>query len=105
MPIRIVCNKKLDMTDDEFKMYENIIRSYTSSNVKGEDLFIDLFESNNEGIITFLIPPSKRQTSLEIFLFLMSLQQHQLLRKMFNEVEYLVKQLKEKIEILDKKIG
>ena len=66
MPIRIVCNKKLDMTDDEFKMYENIVKSYTTANNKGEDLFIDLFESNNEGIITFLIPPSKRQTSLEI---------------------------------------
>lgn len=96
MPIRIVCNKKLDMTDDEFKMYENIVKSYTTANNKGEDLFIDLFESNDEGIITFLIPPSKRQTSLEIFLFLMSLQQHQSLRKMFNEVEFLIKQVKEK---------
>jgi len=99
MPIRIVCNKKLDMTDDEFKMYENIVKSYTTANNKGEDLFIDLFESNNEGIITFLIPPSKRQTSLEIFLFLMSLQQHQSLRKMFNEVELLIKQVKEKYPI------
>lgn len=99
MPIRIVCNKKLDMTDDEFKMYENIVKSYTSTNNKGEDLFIDLFESNDEGIITFLIPPSKRQTSLEIFLFLMSLQQHQSLRKMFNEVEFLIKQVKEKYSL------
>lgn len=87
------------MTDDEFKMYENIVKSYTTANNKGEDLFIDLFESNNEGIITFLIPPSKRQTSLEIFLFLMSLQQHQSLRKMFNEVELLIKQVKEKYPI------
>ena len=90
MPIRIVCNKKLDMTDDEFKMYENIVKSYTTANNKGEDLFIDLFESNNEGIITFLIPPSKRQTSLEIFLFLMSLQQHQSLRKCLMKLNCLL---------------
>lgn len=34
MSIRIVTNKKLDMTEDEFTMYKNIVNSYTTSSNK-----------------------------------------------------------------------
>lgn len=96
MPIRVVDNKKVDMTEDEWNLYQKICQSYTSPGVRGEDLFIDLFESNNDGIITFLKPPSKRHTSLEVFLFLMSLMQHQHLRLMHGQVDEIVTQLKKK---------
>lgn len=96
MAIRVVDNKKLDMTEDEFNMYQKIVKSYTSINMKGEDLFIDLFESNEDGIITFLKPPSKRHTSLEVFLFLMALMQHQHLRLMHQQVDEVVAELKKK---------
>jgi|SRR5271166_2859715 len=92
--IKVVDNKKLDMTDDEWGMYQKIVASYTTVGSKGEDLFIDLFETNADGIITFLKPPSKRHTSLEIFLFLMALMQHQHLRLMHAQVDEIVGQLK-----------
>ena len=86
MTIRVVNNKKVEMTDDEWDMYNKIVQSYTDITGKGEDLFIDLFETNEEGIILLLKPPSKRRTSLEVFLFLMALMQQQHLRLMWKEI-------------------
>jgi hypothetical protein len=104
MTIKIVNNKKIDMTDDEWGMYRKIVQSYTTSTNKGEDLFIDLFETNEDGIIIFLKPPSKRQSTLEVFLFLMSLFQHQHLRLMHNQVSDICDQMKEKMRELDEKM-
>ena len=105
MSVRVVDNKKLDMTQDEWAMYEKIVKSYTTLTNKGEDLFIDLFETNDNGIIIYLKPPSKRQTSFEVFLFLMSLMQHQHLRLMQHQVNDVVEQFKNKIKELDIKLA
>lgn len=94
MAIRVVDNKKLEMTDDEWDMYQKIVKSYTDMTGKGEDLFMDLFETNEDGVIIFLKPPSKRRTSLEVFLFLMSLMQHQHLRLMHNQIDEAVAEIK-----------
>jgi hypothetical protein len=94
MTIRVVDNKKVEMTDDEYEMYNKIVKSYTDITGKGEDLFIDLFEANNDGIIIFLKPPSKRRTSLEVFLFLMAVMQHQHLRLMHEQIDEAVAALK-----------
>lgn len=85
--IQIIDNKKVEMTTDEHQMYLKIVKSYTTYTNRGEDLFMDLFETNDEGIIIFLKPPSKRQTSFEVFLFLMALMQHQHLRIMRQQVD------------------
>jgi hypothetical protein len=92
--IRVVDNKKVEMTDDEYEMYNKIVKSYTDITGKGEDLFMDLFEANDDGIIIFLKPPSKRRTSLEVFLFLMALMQHQHLRLMHEQIDEAVAVLK-----------
>lgn len=98
MGLRIIDNKKIDMTEDEWAMYQKIVKSYTSLTNKGEDLFIDLFETDDNGTIMFLKPPSKRQTSFEVFLFLMSLMQHQHLRLMHKQMDDLVAQVNEKLK-------
>ena len=102
--MRIIDNKKIDLTDDEWLMYQKIVKSYTSPTVKGEDLFVDLFETDDNGIIIFLKPPSKRQTSLEIFLFLMSIQAHQHLRLMHQQVDDICLQMKNKMKDIDEKL-
>lgn len=96
MSIRIVDNKKLDMTDDEWQMYQKIVKSYSNPPNRGEDLFIDLFETDEAGTIMFLKPPTKRQTSFEVFLFLMAIMQHQHLRLMHQQVDDAIADLKEK---------
>lgn len=97
MSIRIVDNKRLEMTEDEWIMYEKIVKSYTTPTNKGEDLFKDLFETDDKGIIIFLKPPSKFRTSFEVFLFLMSLMQHQHLRQVHEQVDDLCRLVKEKL--------
>jgi len=86
------------MTPDEHQMYLKIVKSYTTMTNKGEDLFIDLFETDENGIIIFLKPPSKRQTSFEVWMFLMALCQHQHLRQMYKQVEDAIQQMKTKMQ-------
>lgn len=100
--MRVIDNKKINLTEDEWAMYLKIVKSYTTPTNKGEDLFIDLFETDGDGIIIFLKPPSKRQTSFEVFLFLMSIMQHQHLRLMQKQVDDVCAQMKEKLKELDK---
>jgi len=102
MTIRIVNNKRLDMTEAEFALYNKICQSYTVNNNKGEDLFIDLFEVDSNGLITMLIPPSKRQTSFEVWLFLTSLFTNQRLRVMHEEVDSVCSQMVEKMKEMEK---
>ena len=102
--MKVIDNKKIDLTDDEWNMYIKIVKSYTTITNKGEDLFADLFETDDNGIIIFLKPPSKRQTSFEVFLFLMSIMAHQHLRLMHKEVGDMCLQMKEKMKELDEKL-
>ena len=104
MPLFVIDNKKVDLTSDEWNMYQKIVKSYTSATNKGEDLFIDLFETDDNGIIMFLRPPSKRQTSFEVFLFLISIQQQQHIRIMYAQVADVCKQMKDKIREVDEKL-
>ena len=104
MAIRIVSNKALDMTNDEYGLYQKIVKSYSVGNNNGADLFQDLFSSNEQGIITFLIPPSKKHTTLEVFLFLVCLQQQQQLRLVHEHVSDICNQMKEKMREIDAKL-
>ncbi|MBO8531090.1 hypothetical protein INO26_13485, partial [Staphylococcus aureus] len=56
------------------------------------------------GIIIFLKPPSKKQTSFEVFLFLISIQVHQHLRAMYGQVSEITTQLKDKMKQIDEKL-
>ena len=100
MALKVITNKRVDMNDVEWEMYQNIVKSYTTSTNKGEDLFLDLFETDGAGVITVLRPPSARRTTLEIFLFLMSLMQAQHLRRMQDQIDDMCSQVKEKLKSL-----
>jgi hypothetical protein len=52
-----------------------------------------------------LKPPSKYRTSFEVFLFLMSIFQHQHLRLMHREVTDICTQMKAKMQELEDKIS
>lgn len=106
MSIKIIDKKKVDVTDDEWAMYKKIVEAYTQVPFqKGEDFFIDLFETDDDGIIIFLKPPSQRQVSLEIFLFCMSIMQHQHIRKMEDQVNAVCKRMEDKMQELNAKLG
>lgn len=104
MAFVIIDNKKVDLTSDEYNTYKRIVDSYTIPPYqKGEDFFIDLFETDGEGVIIFLKPPSKRQVSLEIFLFMVSVFQHQHMRRLEEQVNSVCKRMEDKLKELEKK--
>jgi hypothetical protein len=75
--LRIIDNKRIDLTAAEFKLYQEICKSYDRPNFKGEDLFKGLFETDKKGRIIFLIPPSGSQFSMEVYMFLVNVMVHQ----------------------------
>lgn len=97
MPNYIIDNKKINLTNEEWQLYQKIVKSYNN----GENLFIDLFETDDTGTITILKPPSRRQTSMEVFLFLITIANHQSIRLMQDEVADIVGQMKAKLKEVD----
>ena len=100
--IRIIDNKKVLMTPDEYRYFEEICQGYDRPNFQGKDLFQDHFESNDSGIIIFVKPPHKKYSSMEVFTFLVSLQVNQQLRLAQEQMETLIKEAENKLrETLD----
>lgn len=89
---RIIDHKKVLMTNDEYRMYEEICKGYDRPNFKGQELFEDHFESNDDGIILFVKPPHKKYSSMEVFTFLISLMVNQQMRIAQDQVKSLVKE-------------
>jgi hypothetical protein len=101
--IGIIDHKKIDMSQEDWDRYRKMIKSYTTVDMKGEDLFVDLFETNNDGIITTIKSPSNRRTSFEIFLFIIAIYQHQHMKLIHEQVDDICEQFKEKIKELNNK--
>lgn len=102
--IRIIDNKRVDLTNDEFALYEKICRSYDRPNFKGEYLFEDLFESDDKGFITFLKPPTN-YTTPEVIFYLIDITVHQHLRRSCGEADAVIcearKTISEMRELID----
>lgn len=94
--VRIIDNKKVALTNEEFLVYEEICRGYDRPNFKGNDLFQDHFEVNDDGIILFVKPPQKKYSSMEVFTFLLSIMVNQQLRISQDQVHTLVEEAKQK---------
>ena len=87
MSLHIIDNRPIDLTDVEWKLYEEICTSYDHPpGQRGKDLFVGIFETDDNGTILFLKSP-KRQTSFEILFFAMSVMQTQQLRRAQSQVD------------------
>ncbi len=93
------------MSDDEYSLYQDICSSYDSAGYKGSDLFLDLFESDDNGVILFLKPPRKRSTTMEVFLFLSGLMTQQHLRINYMQIEDLTNQIKNKLNDFEQRLS
>lgn len=84
--LRLINHKRIDLTQEEFDLYEKLCKTYSRDNFDGKDLFVDLFETDNDGMIIFLRPPSST-FSMEIVIFLQNIMTHQHLRKIYKEFD------------------
>lgn len=92
--IRIIDNKKIDLTDQEFNLYNQICEAYSTPRLKGEFFFKDLFETDENGIIIFVRPPNKEVASMEVYLYVISIMVHQHLRISTSQHDREIKELR-----------
>ena len=101
--IRIIDNKKVKISDDEYAMYLDICKANDRPNFEGKSLFEDLFEVNGDGIIIFVKPPRKKYSSMEVYCFLISIMTNQHIRIMYEQTNMLVKEAQQKFgEVVSK---
>ena len=93
---RIIDHKRIDMTNDEYTLFQKICESYDRPNFQGSELFKNHFETNEHGIIIFVRPPSQQYSSLEVYCFLVSLMVNQHLRISQEQNMSLLKEVTEK---------
>lgn len=96
--IKIIDNKKVSMTGAEFDLYTSICRSYDRKNFKGEELFKNLFETDENGVIVFIKPPTTAATSIEVFFFIIALFQHQNMRLQYQQFDQLKSEMREALK-------
>lgn len=79
---RVIDYKSVDMTEDEWSYYNELIKEFTYGNYLGKEQFRDLFEVDGDGCITIIKPPLKKEVGWAVILFLQNLMINQRLRRM-----------------------
>lgn len=97
---KIIDNKIVNITNEEFSMYKAICAAYDRENFEGKELFKDHFITNDYGIIIHVKPPSTKHTTMEVFTFLISLMTNQHLRLMQEQVATFISESKEHFKSL-----
>lgn len=82
MPKRIIDYKEVDMTDEEYKYYQQIIEEFSDETYSAREQFRDMFNVDGDGCITLIRPPLKKQVAWVVIFFLQNLMINQRLRRM-----------------------
>ena len=78
--IRAVGNKRLDLSDSEYQYYCSLKDSF------GESEFVDLFQTDKNGIILSVNPPINKKTSLGVIYFLLNIMMNQRVRALDEKI-------------------
>lgn len=82
MSLKIVDYKEVDMTEEEYSYYQQIVESFSNGQYSGKEQFRDTFEVDNDGCIIFIKPPLKKQVAWAVLFFIQNLMINQRLRRM-----------------------
>lgn len=89
--IRVIDYRKVDMTDDEWGYYNQLIQNLTDTQTKGEEYFKDLFETDENGVIS-VVHPNKSIPWVVLF-FVQNIMLNQHLREQDRRIERLEKRI------------
>lgn len=92
---KVIANKRVSISEEEYKIFLSICENY--KDYGGEILFNDLFETNSNGVITLIIPPTNK-IPIDVYLFVMTLQQSQMLRHMEQTVISFLQEMRQKYD-------
>jgi hypothetical protein len=87
MPQQIIDHKSVDMTDEENTYYKKLVEEFTIGMSNGREQFRDLFDTDNDGCITFVHPPIRKQIGWGVLFFVQNLMINQRIRRMERKVE------------------
>lgn len=54
--MQVIDYQKVDITDEEFAYYKQLVANFTSEEVKGESYFKNLFKTDEKGFIMTIAP-------------------------------------------------
>ena len=91
MPHQIIDFKSVDMEPEEYKYYQELIKEFTYGHYSGKDQFHDIFDVDDDGCITIIKPPLKKEVGWAIIVFLQNLMINQRLRRMERRVMEILK--------------
>ena len=94
--IRAVDNKRLFLTDPEFKYYKSLVEEF------GEEQFKGLFETDKDGYILSISPPLDRNISMGVLFFTLNIMMNQRLTSAKNFFEKKIATMDSETNILEK---
>ncbi len=71
--------RKVEISNQEYKYYQQLVKQYTDDKNKGSDYFANLFDTNDDGIITII--KATKSIPWEILFFIQNLMINQNLRQ------------------------
>lgn len=74
--IRAIGLRKIDVTEEEIKYYQELVVKYSEEGVKGSSYFEELFETDKNGIITIIKPKSNLPWEILFFVQNIMISQH-----------------------------
>jgi len=89
--IRAIDYQKVDMSDEEYVYYQELVKKFTDSTNKGSEYFVNLFVTDKLGLIS-LIKPTK-SIPWEIIFFAQNLMINQHLRENDKRIDKLQKEI------------
>jgi len=54
--MKVIDHQKVDITDEEYEYYQELVKQFTDENNKGTDYFKGLFRTDEDGFITIIKP-------------------------------------------------
>ena len=76
--MKVIDYKKIDITDEEFDYYKQLVTQHTTPIFAGTDYFKGLFETDDEGFIYMITP--KQSIPWEVLFFIQQVMINQRLR-------------------------
>ena len=94
--IRAVANQRLDLTDSEYSVYNEIIKNVDKTE------FNDMFSTDKNGKIIAVFPPIDKQVSMVVVYFLFNVMLNQRVRSFDNVISTVIDN-KNRIKKLEEK--
>jgi len=83
--MKVIDYQKVDMTDEEFTYYKELVSQCSTEQNKGEEFFRGLFKTNDDGFITLITP--QKSVPWAVLFFVQQLMINQRLRVIDNFIK------------------